>query len=137
MTSAGTTHEETAAPAAAAPAAAVLYVCAERGKLNTGLAAERAEEEGNAFAQEHGLTIVETVQDEYGEPDPCRRPGWQRVRELVESGATAVVIMRWPACLAPERSHDLRHREVRWLRQCGVRVRYSWAPLAKSGGEAK
>ncbi|MEV5339447.1 hypothetical protein AB0K93_13300 [Streptomyces sp. NPDC052676] len=133
MTSAGTTHEKTAAPAAAA----VLYVCAERGKLNTGLVAERAEEEGNAFAQEHGLTIVETVQDEYGEPDPCRRPGWQRVREPAESGAAAVVITRWSACLAPERSHDLRHCEGRWLRQRGVRVRYLWAPLAKSGGEAK
>ncbi|WP_432158205.1 hypothetical protein [Streptomyces sp. bgisy153] len=137
MTSAGTTQETAAAPAAAAPATAVLYVCAERGQLNPGLAAQRAEEEGNAFAREHGLTIVDTVHDEYGEPDPCRRTGWQRVRELAESGAAAVVIVRWPACIAPEPSHTLRHREIQWLREHGVRVRYSWAPLAKSGGEAK
>ncbi|CQR59575.1 hypothetical protein [Streptomyces leeuwenhoekii] len=137
MTSAGTAQETAAAQAAAGPAAAVLYVCAERGKLNPTLAEERAEEEGRALAQQHGLTITDTVRDEYGEPEPCLRVGWQRVRQLAQSGAAAVVITRWPTCIAPESSRELRYREIRWLQEHGVRVRYSWAPLAQSGGEAR
>jgi len=118
-------------------AAAVLYVCAERGKQTPGLAAERAEEEGRSFAQERQLTIIDTVKDAYGEPDPCRREGWLRVRELVESRTAAVVIVRWPACIAPDSSHELRHREIQWLQERGVQVRYSWVPLAEVGGEDK
>ncbi|MEV5887577.1 hypothetical protein AB0L74_33935 [Streptomyces sp. NPDC052020] len=137
MNSAGTIQETTAAQAAADPAAAVLYVRAERGKLNPTLAQEPAEEEGHAFAQQHRLTITDTVKDAYREPEPCLRAGWQRVRQLTESGTAAVVITRWPACIAPEPSCELRHRENQWLQEHGVRVRYSWAPLAQSGGEAR
>lgn len=134
-----TPDQVAAATVSARPAAetAVLYVCAERGMQTPGLAAERAETEGRAYAQEHRLTILDVIQDEFGEPDPCNRDGWKRVRELVESGAVAVVIVRWPACIAPERSHELRYREVRWLREHGARVRYSWEPLAADGGEAE
>ncbi|MDG9709635.1 hypothetical protein [Streptomyces sp. DH10] len=135
MTSAGTTQEK-ATSAVPDPAAAVLYVCARRGKLTPGLAAERAEEEGQSFAQERGLTITEVVKDEYGEPDPCRRTGWLRVRELAEAGEVATVIVRWPSSIAPEASSELRYRETRWLREHGVRVRYTWEPLvATDGGE--
>jgi hypothetical protein len=135
-----TPDQEAAATVTAArpvPDVAVLYVCAERGTLTPGLAAERAEEEGRAYAQEHRLTILEVIRDEYGEPDPCHREGWKRVRELAESGAAAVVIARWPACIAPERSNELRYREIRWLREHGARLRYSWEPLATVGGDDK
>ncbi|WP_331720764.1 hypothetical protein OG762_52280 (plasmid) [Streptomyces sp. NBC_01136] len=118
------------------PSAAVLYVCAERGTSARGLPAERAVAEGRKFAEARGLALVETVTDPYGEPDPCHRQGWQRVRELAASAAVGVVIARWPACIAPDASHELRHREVRWLQDHGVRVRYSWAPLA-AGGEVR
>ncbi|MEV6937887.1 hypothetical protein AB0N19_26470 [Streptomyces sp. NPDC051132] len=113
----------------------MLYVCAERSKLPPTLAADRAEAEGRAFAEARGLTLAEVVTDLYGEPDPCRRKGWMRVRELAESGAVGVVIVRWPACIAPDASHELRHREIRWLQDHGVLVRYSWEPLASGGGE--
>ncbi|WP_435059575.1 hypothetical protein [Streptomyces sp. bgisy060] len=118
-------------------AAAVLYVCADRGTLMPGLAAERAEEEGHAFAEQHRLTITEVITDEYGEPDPARRMGWQRVRKLAEAGTVAAVLVRWPAAIAPETAHEFRHRETNWLQEHGVRVRYTWAPLAKSGGEVR
>lgn len=130
MTSAGTPQDETAVPA-------VLYVCADRGPLMPALAAQRAEEEGHAFAQERGLTITEVVTDEYGEPDPRRREGWQRVRELAEAGAVTAVLVRWPAAIAPESSSECRYRETSWLQEHGVRVRYTWAPLATAGGEAR
>lgn len=135
MTSAGTTQKKTATSTVADPATAVLYVCAERG-LTPGLAAQRAEGEGRRFAEERGLTLVTVVQDEYGEPDPCHRDGWRRVRELAESRAAAVVIVRWPASIAPESSHELRHREIQWLHNHGVRVRYSWMPLVAGSGDA-
>ncbi|MBD0711158.1 MULTISPECIES: hypothetical protein [unclassified Streptomyces] len=112
---------------------AVLYVCADRGTLVPGLAARRAHDEGRAFAREHGLTIAEVVTDEYGEPDPARRHGWQRVRELARTGAVADVLVRWPTAIAPESAPDLRHRETSWLREQGVRLRYTWAPLAQAG----
>lgn len=127
----------TAAPAVPDLTVAVLYVCVERSLLTPGLAAERAEEEGRSFAQDRGLTIKEMRSDPYGEPDPCNREGWARVRELAESGEVGVVIVRWPSSIAPDHSHELRHREIRWLQERGVRLRYSWAPLASAGGEAK
>ncbi len=128
MISAGT-HQDASA--------AVLYVCADRGTLMPGLAAERAEEEGRAFAGRRGMTITEVITDEYGEPDPARRKGWQRVRELAQAGAVATVLVRWPAVIAPDAAHELRHRETRWLQEHGVRVRYTWAPLATTGGEVR
>lgn len=135
MTSAGTPQEQTPTtpprtqPGAGA-GAVVLYVCADRNKLVPGLAARRAEDEGRAYAQEHGLTVTELVADAYGEPDPARRPGWQQVRRLAQAGTVTAVLARWPACIAPESNRDARHRETRWLRDHGVRVRYTWAPLA-------
>ncbi|MGC9478834.1 hypothetical protein ACP4I1_32425 [Streptomyces sp. WG4] len=116
-------------PAAPDPAATVLYVCADRGTMMPGLAAKRAQEEGRAFAQEHGLVIAEVITDEFGEPDPARRDGWQRVRALAAAGAVASVLVRWPAAIAPESSSEYRYRESRWLQEHGVRVRYTWAPL--------
>ncbi|WP_437064320.1 hypothetical protein [Streptomyces sp. enrichment culture] len=46
-----------------------------------------------------------------------------------------MVITRWPASNAPQPSHDVRHREIQWLHEYGVRVRYSWAPLGERSGE--
>jgi hypothetical protein len=137
MISAGIPQKEATAPAVPDPAAAVLYVCADRGTLMPGLAAERAEEEGHAFAQQRGLTITEVVTDEFGEPEPGHREGWQRVRDLAKAGAVATVLVRWPASIAPEGAHELRHRETAWLRERGVRVRYTWAPLASTNGETR
>lgn len=121
----------------AARSTAVLYVCAERSTHTPTLAADRAEAEGHVFARARGLTVTEVITDPYGTPDPCHREGWLRVRELAESGAVGVVIVRWPACIAPEPQHELRHREIRWFQDHGVRVQYSWEPLAALDGEAK
>ncbi|QXE38045.1 hypothetical protein KQY30_31250 [Streptomyces sp. GMY02] len=57
-----------------------------------------------------------------GEPDPGRREGRQRIRELAEGGAVAAVPVRWPAAIAPESAHEFRHRETRWLQEHGVRT---------------
>ncbi|MFD7444046.1 hypothetical protein [Streptomyces sp. NPDC059909] len=127
-----TTEEKSAVPAA--QTAAVLYVCAERSPTAPGLAAERAEREGRAFARAHDLALVETVTDPYGEPDPMQREGWRRVRELAAASEIGMVIIRWPATLAPEANHELRYREVNALAEHGVTVRYSWAPLASDSG---
>ncbi|WP_254404872.1 hypothetical protein [Streptomyces sp. AC627_RSS907] len=137
MTSSGTPQEEAAAPAVPDPVAAVLYVCADRGTLMPSLAAERAEEEGRTFAQRRGLTITEVVTDEFGEPDPSHRAGWQRVRALAEAGVVGAVLFRWPASIAPEGAHEFRYRETAWLQEHGVRVRYTWAPLSSTGGEIR
>ncbi len=78
----------------AATIRAVLYVCAEQGRVTPPLGAERARQEGRAFAAVQGMTIVETVTDPYGEPDPMCRKGWRRVRvrELARRGETDIVI---------------------------------------------
>ncbi|MBX7555383.1 hypothetical protein K1Y78_47710 [Streptomyces sp. tea 10] len=115
----------------------MLYVCAERGAMMPGLAAQRAQEEGHAYARDHGLTITEVVTDRYGVPDPCRREGWQRIRALAQAGAVAAVIVRWPAAIAPESVCDYRHRETAWLTEHGVRLHYTWAPMAARGGAAR
>ncbi|MFF8732768.1 hypothetical protein ACF073_40840 [Streptomyces sp. NPDC015171] len=128
------TREETTATAVRPdPCSAVLYVCAARGVQDPGLAAERAEAEGRAYAAVRGLRVAEVVHDSYGEPDPLSREGWRRVRDLVEAGTAATLIVRWPATIAPDRTHDLRHRETQWLSDHGVQVRYSWAPLVAQG----
>ncbi|MFH9677807.1 hypothetical protein ACH4L5_36990 [Streptomyces sp. NPDC017405] len=137
MTSAGNPQEEATAPAAPDPATAVLYICADRGTLMSSLAAQRAQEEGQTFAQRRGLTLTEVVTDEFGEPDPCHRQGWQRVRALAEAAAVAAVLARWPASIAPQSAHELRHRETAWLQDHCVRVRDIWAPLASTGGEIR
>ncbi|MFC8856841.1 hypothetical protein ACFT5D_27735 [Streptomyces sp. NPDC057144] len=113
--------------------AAVLYVCAERGRLVPTLAADRAETEGRAFAEERGLRLTDVITDPYGDVEPTRRAGWRLVRALAEAGTVGTVIVRWPAAIAPDGAADLRHREIRWLQDHGVQVRYSWAPLAAGG----
>ncbi|WP_330457410.1 hypothetical protein OIB37_11170 [Streptomyces sp. NBC_00820] len=136
MTKTSGDREATAVAGCRDEGAAVLYVCAERSKLTPGFLAARAESEGRAVAQAQGLRITDVITDAFGEPDPCRREGWLKVRELAESGTVAVVMVRWPTCIAPDSAPDLRHREIGWLRERGVRVRYSWAPLAANTGEA-
>ncbi|MFF7183019.1 hypothetical protein [Streptomyces sp. NPDC008121] len=120
-------------PPAAAKAAA-LYVCAERSRrIQPALPIERAEEEGLAFAALHRLDLVESITDPFGEPDPQQRAGWLRVRELAETGRVATVIVRWPAAISPEHSHEFRAREIAWLKARATTVRYSWPPLADPG----
>ncbi|MEV7392547.1 hypothetical protein [Streptomyces sp. NPDC091215] len=82
-----TPGQEAAATVPARPTVntAVLYVCAERGVLTPGLAAERAEVEGRAYAAEHRLAILDVLQDEFGEPDPCNRAGWKQVRPVARA----------------------------------------------------
>ncbi|MGW7385322.1 hypothetical protein [Streptomyces sp. NPDC054794] len=126
-------ENQTELPAAAR---AVLYVCVEQGRQMPTLATERAKEEGKQFATSRGLTIVDTITDPYGEPEPLRRAGWTRVRGLAEGAEAGTAIVRWPAAIAPEGSRELRHREIRWLHDHGVHVCYSWEPLAR-GGEAR
>ncbi|MCX3058276.1 hypothetical protein [Streptomyces beihaiensis] len=123
-------HDDSASPV-------VLYVCADRGPGATGPAGQCAQTEGHAFAEERGLTISEVVTDTFGEPDPGRRSGWKRVRQLVQTGHVTAVLVRWPSAIAPESAHDLRHRETAWLHEHGVRVRYTWAPLSSRGDVAK
>lgn len=123
-----TPHEEAAPPV-------VLYVCAERARGVHGGATQRARTEGHTYAEERGLAIAEVVTDTYGEPDPARRSGWLRVRQLAETGHVTAVLVRWPSTIAPEPAHELRHREVAWLHDRGVHVRYTWAPLSSKGCE--
>lgn len=111
----------------------VLYVCADRAPEAPGDATERARTEGRAFAQERGLTIAEVVTDTYGEPDPARRRGWRRVRQLAQTGQLTAVLVRWPSAIAPESARELRQREAAWLHDRGVCVRYTWAPLSSRG----
>ncbi|SEB30762.1 hypothetical protein SAMN04490357_0074 [Streptomyces misionensis] len=126
-----TTREETV-PAAVRPdpCSALLYVCVDRSIYSLQLPADRAEEEGRAYAAVHGWRVAEVIRDPYDDPDPQHRDGWRRVRQLVQAGAAATFITRWPEAIAPSTAVDLRHREIRWLQARGVRVRYSWAPLA-------
>ncbi|MFJ7242160.1 hypothetical protein ACIQWB_34220 [Streptomyces olivaceus] len=62
--------------------AAVLYVCAQRGRLMPTLAADRAETEGRAYATALGLRLTDTITDPHGHADPQRRAGWRLVRAL-------------------------------------------------------
>jgi hypothetical protein len=137
MATASTTQEQDTSPTGLDPTLAVLYVCAERGHQMPGLALQRAEHEGRAFAAKHGLKITEVIADLHGTADPCQREGWLRVRDVAAAGAVGVVIVRWPAVIAPDPWHELRYREIRWLMDRGVRVCYSWAPLAAGSGEIK
>ncbi|MEU9752237.1 hypothetical protein AB0D90_03755 [Streptomyces althioticus] len=109
---------------------AVLYVCADRGTLMPDLAATRAEEEGRAYADRRDLTITEVITDPYGDPDPARRTGWQRVRELAQQGGIEAVVVRWPTVIAPG---NAAQHETLWLSDHGVRVHYSWPPLTSGG----
>lgn len=99
-----------------------------------GLAAQRAQEEGQRYVHENGLVLAELVTDRYGVADPQRRPGWRRVRELAATGRITWLVVRWPAVIAPLSAMRAREREVCWLTERGVKVRYSWAPLAALQG---
>ncbi|GGZ22512.1 hypothetical protein GCM10010387_14640 [Streptomyces inusitatus] len=112
---------------------AVLYICVERSPDAPGLAEERAVEEGHSFAEQRALRILAEITDPYGEPDPARRTGWLRVRAMAEDGAVSVVIVRWPNAISPVSA--LRQGEITWFRELGVRVLFSWAPLAARKAE--
>lgn len=108
---------------------AVLYVCVHRERADNA-AAVRARAEGRRFAAERGLDVCAVVVEPYGTPNPQDRPGWRQVRSLAARRAIDAVIMRWPACIAPDSHHELRHAEIAALAEDGVRVLFSWAPLA-------
>ncbi|MFJ7242868.1 hypothetical protein ACIQWB_37925 [Streptomyces olivaceus] len=113
---------------------AVLYVCAQRGRRIPLLAADRAKTEGRAYATAHGLRLTDVISDPYGDPDPAIRAGWRLVRALALASTIGTVIVRWPEVIAPDVAIGLRYREIRWLQNYDVPVRYSWAPLAAGGG---
>ncbi|MCX5232990.1 hypothetical protein [Streptomyces sp. NBC_00233] len=107
--------------------AAVVYVCAERQPGAT-LAQERAIDEAHDFADRHGLKVIDTITDPYGNPDPQARVGWQSVRSLAAGGEVTTVIVRWPNAISA--NHEARYGEIAHLQERGVRVLFSWAPLA-------
>ncbi|MFE9024377.1 recombinase family protein [Streptomyces sp. NPDC007808] len=114
---------------------AVLYVCAERGTQTPALAEERALQEGRAFAGERDLRLGEEITDHFGEVDPGKRPGWQRVRGMVARGEVTTVIVRWPNAISTDQ--ELRYAEIAWCQEHGVRVQFSWAPLSELGGQGR
>ncbi|MFD9816085.1 hypothetical protein [Streptomyces sp. NPDC059080] len=111
---------------------AVLYVCATRPGQLRGLAEERAVEEGLRFAEKHSLCVTVQISDPYGEPNPCGRPGWLRVREMAERGEVGVVLTRWPNAVSP--TPGLRHPELDHLVSHGVQLFFTWAPLNAMAG---
>ncbi|MEW1655868.1 hypothetical protein [Streptomyces sp. NPDC093707] len=116
---------------------AVLYICATRSGQPLSLAEQRAVEEGHSFAEKHGLYITAQISDPYGEPNPCRRSGWLRVREMAERGEVGVVLTRWPSavsCLS-----ELRYPELDYLGRHGTQLFFTWAPLSAmaAGGGAR
>ncbi|MFJ9612564.1 hypothetical protein [Streptomyces noursei] len=116
---------------------AVLYVCAARRDQSSGLAEERAVEEGHRFAEKNGLHIAVQIADPYGEPEPCRRSGWLRVRELAARGEVGVVLTRWPNAVSP--MSKLRYPELDYLGRHGAQLFFTWAPLSvvSAGGAAR
>ncbi|AEM88985.1 hypothetical protein [Streptomyces violaceusniger] len=121
--------ERTEPPANAS--SAVLYVCIQPGQRIRKLPEQRAVDEGHACADKNGMRFVAEVTDPYGEPVPQEREGWLRVREMAERGEMTSVITRWPNAISPYR--ELRHPEISWLRERGVRVLFSWPPLSVLG----
>jgi hypothetical protein len=113
--------------------AAVLYVCTPPGQSVSKLPQERAVEEGHACAGKNGLRFVAEITDPYGEPVPHKREGWLRVREMAERGEMTSVITRWPNAISPQQ--ELRYPEIARLKELGVRVLFSWAPLSVFGDE--
>ncbi|CAL9665494.1 hypothetical protein [Streptomyces sp. Tu 3180] len=109
----------------AAPARAVLYVCAERGLLNPQPGAQHAGQKGRVFAAARNITIIETGPGPHGQPDPLSREGCRRGREPAKRGEKEMVIVRWPTAIAPNRSRELRHCEIIELHKQSVGVRCS------------
>lgn len=50
---------------------------------------------------------------------------------MADAGDIAAVITRWPNCVSPE--HEPRYPEIAWLKERGVSVLFSWAPLSVLG----
>jgi hypothetical protein len=113
------------------PDPAVIYL-----RVEAGHAPGPVEDEARAFADRRGLTVADVVTDPYGASDPCERAGWRRVRDMAARGEIGTVVVRLPSCIAPEDSHELRYREMRWLLDRGVRVRFSWPALTLPDGGA-
>ncbi|MEV6963051.1 recombinase family protein [Streptomyces sp. NPDC051207] len=113
------------------PDPAVIYL-----RVETGRPPGAAEDDARAFAGRRGLTVAGVVTDPYGDADPCERAGWRRVRDMAAAGEIGTVIVRLPSCLAPEDAHEVRYREMRWLLDRGVRVRFSWPALTPPDGGA-
>ncbi|MFJ6747985.1 hypothetical protein ACIQNI_07285 [Streptomyces sp. NPDC091266] len=111
---------------------AVLYICAARSQDTPGLAVQRAEQEGRDFADHRGLHIGVEITDPFGEPDPQKRSGWMRVREMAERGEVEVVITRWPNALSPV--SEWRYPELDHLGRHGAQLLFSWAPLGAMVG---
>jgi hypothetical protein len=115
--------------------AAVLYVCVQNSRNAPGLAEQRAVEEGHSFADKRQMRFVAEVTDPYGKPTPQKREGWLRIREMAERAEMTSLITRWPNSISPQ--HELRYPEIAWLKDRGVSMLFSWAPLAVLGGEDK
>ncbi|MFI9081950.1 hypothetical protein ACIGW8_36860 [Streptomyces sioyaensis] len=104
--------------------AAALYLCCRRDRHRDD-SEDRARVEGQEYAEQHGLTIIDTIRDPYGqEHDPTQRPGWQHVMKLAEAGDIAFVLTRWPACVSPQ--HEQAYEADQTLRRYGAQVRYTW-----------
>ncbi len=125
-------------PTAATGTAAVLYVCADRDQWRResgrSEAEDQARDEGHAYAAAHGLDIVATYDDPYGEPDPDRRPGWCAMRARLALGDVRAVITRWPAAVAPDSHHETRFAALRDLQDRGITVAWTWEFLAAEEG---
>ncbi|WP_128504472.1 hypothetical protein [Streptomyces inhibens] len=57
---------------------------------------------------------MKEIVDSYGDPVPCRRSGWARLREMAKNGEMDVVIVRWPNALSVDRA--LRAPELKHLK---------------------
>ncbi|UQA95702.1 hypothetical protein [Streptomyces halobius] len=114
-----------AVPPSSTPAA--LYICARRPGTMSTQPEDKALAEGQAHAERHGWPILHTITDPYDEANPQQRPGWLRVRTLAAANRIGVVITRWPASIAPESLHELRHEEIGKLAADGCTVDYSWS----------
>ncbi|MER0485112.1 hypothetical protein ABR737_43480 [Streptomyces sp. Edi2] len=67
---------------------------------------------------------MEEVTEPFGEPDPEKRAGWQRVMELAKTHEIDCVLVRWQSAVSPR--HELRYEADQALRAHGASVRYYW-----------
>ncbi|MFI9357057.1 hypothetical protein ACWGLP_06495 [Streptomyces lydicus] len=112
---------------------AVVYICIRRSTpANTADAAaeERAAEEARSYADRHGLTIVRTITDPYGEVDPMQRPGWQRLRRVAEVGEFHTVLVRWTAAISPVCKYV--SAAAKDLADLGMQIACTWGTSASA-----